>query len=161
MAADVKDIDLGWKRIKKELKLLDNSYTIVGIQSDAGKEEDGQNIAAVGAYNEFGVPSNNIPARPFMRSTFEEQKEKLKIVQRAQYSRVLAGTRSVKSALALIGEFMTGKIKRKITSLRMPPNLPATIKSKKSSNPLIDTGRMRASITHKEVLKGKNKESTK
>lgn len=151
--SDVKDIDLGWKRIKKELMLIDNSYTKVGIQSDAGTEADGQNISAVGAYNEYGT--KDIPARPFMRSTFDEQKAKLKSIQEKEYAKILAGKQSVKKALGFIGEFMTGEIKKKITTLRIPPNAPATIKAKKSTNPLIDTGRMRASITYVEFIKGK------
>ncbi len=157
MAADVKDIDKGWRRIKKELKLLNNSYTLVGIQSNAGKEADGQNIAAVGAYNEYGVPSKNIPARPFMRSTLNEQKSRLTGIKKSQYLKILSGIRSVERGLSLIGEFMTGEIKKKITTLKVPKNDPKTIRRKGSSNPLIDTGRMRASITHKEILRGHKK----
>ena len=56
-----------------------------------------------------------------------------------------------KNILKLSGAFLEGKIKEKITegdpswaSLK-----PETIKRKGSSKPLIDTGKLRASITHK------------
>lgn len=146
----VKDIDLGWKRIKEELKLIDKSYTQIGIQKDAG-EEDGQAIAAIGAYNEFGT--ERIPSRPFMRSTFDEQRTKTKAIIEHQYGKILKGETSVKRALGSIGEYMEGEVKKKITTLKTPPNAPSTIARKGSSNPLIDTGRMRASIRHIEVLK--------
>jgi len=148
---EIKDIDLGWRRIKKELKLINKSYTQIGIQKDAGTEKDGQSIAAIAAYNEFGT--DRIPERSFMRSTFDEQHSKIKGIINKQYSLILKGHKTVKGSLGLIGEYMEGRIKKKITDLKTPPNAPITIARKGSSNPLIDTGRMRASVRHIEVLK--------
>jgi len=150
---NTKDVDLGWFRIKKELRLIDKSYTQIGIQKDAGNEEDGKSIVEVAANNEYGV--GNIPQRSFMRSTFDEQRVKINDVVSKQYEKILDGKSTVKKSLGLLGEFMEGKIKRKITDLKTPPNSPLTIKLKKSSNPLIDTGTMRASIRHVEVIEEK------
>lgn len=164
MAAEkIKDIDLGWNKIKKELKLINNSYTKVGIQGNAGEEKNGASIVMVGVYNEFGTPNAKypIPARPFMRTSFEEQKKELKKIQDSQYQKILKGKTTVKRALGLIGEFMTGKVKEKITKIKSPPNAESTKASKGSSNPLIDTGRMRASVTHVEVIQGKVKGTNK
>lgn len=49
------------------------------------------------------------------------------------------------------GAFLEGAIKETITKGRSewPPLKPETIKRKGSSKPLIDTGKLRASITHK------------
>jgi hypothetical protein len=151
--SEIRDIDLGWKKIKKQLKLANNSYTKVGIQSDAGKNEESDNasIAEYATYNEYGTGS--IPARPFMRSTFDMFKDKVSRLKKEQYELILQGKRTVRRSLALIGEFMEGRIKRRITAIGYPRNKPSTIKKKKSSNPLIDTGVMRQSIRHVEVLK--------
>lgn len=53
--------------------------------------------------------------------------------------------------LRIAGSFLEGKIKEKITlsDPDWPPLKPETIKRKKSSRPLIDTGRLRNSVTHK------------
>lgn len=53
--------------------------------------------------------------------------------------------------LRLAGAFLEWKIKEKITHSdpEWPPLKPETIKRKRSSKPLIDTGRLRNSITHK------------
>lgn len=171
VVANVEDIDLGWNRIKKELKLLNNSYTKVGIQGKEAKQEHpikkgkgknkkGATIAEIGLYNEYGTPNakHPIPTRPFMRSSFEENKKQIDKAKASQYGKILDGKQTVKRALGLIGELMVGKVKKKITDLRTPPNADWTINAKGSSNPLIDTGRMRASITHVEVLQGKEKE---
>ena len=53
--------------------------------------------------------------------------------------------------LRVAGAFLEGRIKEKITEgdPDWPPLRPETIKRKGSSKPLIDTGKLRASITHK------------
>ena len=153
MDARTKDIDLGWNRIQKELKLIDKSYTQIGIQKDAGNEDGGESIADVGASNEYGL--GQVPERSFIRSTFDEKRFKIYNIIDKKYSLVLKGKSTVKRQLALLGEYMEGAIKRKITNLRSPPNSQVTIKIKGSANPLIDTGRMRASMRHVEVIKKK------
>lgn len=170
MVENVKDIDLGWNRIKKELKLINKSYTKVGIQGKKGNEEHpikkkkgaskkGATIAMVGLYNEYGTPNakHPIPARPFMRTSFDGNKKQIEKIKASQYAKILEGKQTVKRALGLIGEFMVGKVKLKITAIKSPPNAAWTIKSKGSSNPLIDTARMRNSVTHVEVIQGKEK----
>jgi len=54
-------------------------------------------------------------------------------------------------AIKKAASYLEGKIKETITEGRgeWPPLKPATIKRKGSSKPLIDTGKLRASITHK------------
>lgn len=53
--------------------------------------------------------------------------------------------------LRIAGAFLEGKVKEKITQSDpdWPPLKPETVKRKGSSRPLIDTGRLRDSITHK------------
>lgn len=174
MSEQIKDVDLGWNKFKKQAKLLHNSYTKIGIQGNAGEEKGGASIVMVGVYNEFGTPNAKapIPARPFMRTSFDEQKKEIHRIQESQYVKILQGKTTVKRALGLLGEFMTGKVKEKITKITDPPNAESTRKRKegfgKSSeasvakvNPLIDTGRMRASVTHIEVIQGKAKGTNK
>jgi len=53
--------------------------------------------------------------------------------------------------LRIVGAFLEGQIKQTITRGRAewPPLSPETIKRKGSSKPLIDTGKLRNSVTHK------------
>lgn len=153
----VVDKDEKWLKIKKELKLLDGSYTKVGLQND-GKEYPGGDklISQIGFENEHGIHGKKgwkIPPRPFMSTSFDESKHKISELTKKEYDKVIAGEISVKRALALIGEWMTGVVKTKITNIKEPANADYTILKKGSTNPLIDTGRMRASITHQEVIK--------
>ncbi len=48
-----------------------------------------------------------------------------------------------------MGAFAAGGVQTYMTELKTPPNSAYTIEQKGSSNPLIDTGALRASITWK------------
>ena len=62
--------------------------------------------------------------------------------------RTMVVTRRTASKVGLVGQ---GIIQRQIVLLREPPNAPSTIENKGSSNPLINLGFMRQSVTWKIV----------
>ena len=155
-------IDLGWNRIIEETKLADRSYTKVGLQ-EGEKAKDMSDLVVVGAANEFGT--KRIPARPFIRSTYDDNREQLFALIDRQYGRILDGVATAKSALARIGSWLEARTKKKIVDIREPPNAPSTARRKALrtkagrsdrammiNNPLIDTGQMRQAIRHVEVM---------
>lgn len=159
-----KFVDKGFKNVKKTIeKMKDVAHIKIGILSEDGEKmyPDGDlNLAGVAAVNEFGTEKAGrnrnvkIPPRPFIRSTMDEKKS---LFQQITYN-ALVRINSIGSdpiqELNKIGLVIAEAIKTKITSIRTPPNAASTIKRKGSSKPLIDTGRMRASIRHQVVLKG-------
>lgn len=89
-----------------------------------------------------------IPERSFVRSTFDEKADEIE--EKAKDVIVAAVNRTdVNKALNLVGQYIEGEIKKKIGNGPFVPNAPATIRKKKSSNPLIDTGHMRQSVRYK------------
>lgn len=159
MSVKIRDIDKGWKKIKKDVATLKGSYTKVGIQSGDKAKDRNENgiittsdldLATIAAWQEFGA--RRIPSRPFMRNTFDKNESELSRIKIRQYSQIISNRQSVAAALALIGTWFEDKMKKEITDLKTPPNAPRTILQKGSSNPLIDTGTLRASIRHVEVL---------
>lgn len=88
-----------------------------------------------------------IPERSFMRSTFDENVDKIQRQMANQYKLVIEGKRSVYDALLSVGLRHGDDIKRKIRSGIAPPNAASTIARKKSSKTLIDTGAMLQSVT--------------
>ena len=66
-------VDFGWEKYLKEMD-EDLSYVDVGILSKDGSEGDFP-LAQLAAVQEFG--NTNIPSRPYMRGTFDEQQEQL------------------------------------------------------------------------------------
>lgn len=158
-------IDRGMNNIISELHMLDNSVTKVGFPESAPvgkKQSEGSGheaystiseVAQIGIDNEFGKKGPpKIPARPFMSTSFDEGKQEIIVMGEKVYKAVTLGRIKTKQAMGILGELGTKLIKKKITDLRTPGNADLTIKLKGSSNPLIDTGQMRASVTHTEVI---------
>lgn len=149
--ATTQDIDRGWKRIRKQLLDAGGAYTKVGVQ-EGERREDGTDLVTVAAINEFGAPGKNIPERSFIRSTTDEQRPKVERIKEGIIRRLVDRGVSLKIELGRLGEFMQGKIQRKIVDLRSPPNAESTKKRKGSDNPLVDKGQLHQSIRHVEIV---------
>lgn len=133
---------------EKELELTAGSSSVRFVKVKASNKHinDGNalSLAQIATVNEFG--GGNVPERSFMRSTFDENRSKYQKRLERFLVQVIDGKIDLDRALGLMGTIVVRDVKVKIRDLRDPPNAPLTIKLKGSSNPLIDTGRMRQSI---------------
>ena len=87
----------------------------------------------------------NIPARPWLTPGVQSGSEEyLQIIAQA----IEAGD-PLKLALERVGVVAASKVQLFMTQLKSPPNAASTIKKKGSSNPLIDSGALRQSVTFK------------
>lgn len=133
--------------IEKALKdFMTDKFVTIGIHEDAGAHDDsGISNAQLGAVMEFGTDNGNIPARPWLRPGVESGNEEyLKIITEGMEDQQPLG-----QSLEIVGLVAVGKVQQYMVDLRSPPNAPQTIARKGSSNPLIDTGSLRQSVTHK------------
>ena len=89
-----------------------------------------------------------IPERSFLRAGFDENNDRILKATEAVLPDVLLGTMSVEKYAKLVGLQLATAIKQYAVKLRTPPNHPFTVKEKKSSNPLVDTGDMINSIMY-------------
>lgn len=92
----------------------------------------------------FGGP---IPERPFMRNAMRSNKSKYSQAMKKSAKKILMGETSLATTLEKLGALAASDIQDEIQALKSPPNSPTTIAIKGSSNPLIDTGQMRQSVT--------------
>lgn len=138
--ASTRDIDRGWKKIKRELQRAQGLEVAVGILS--GAQSEGQSIAEYATYNEFGT--KNIPSRPFMATSFDENKDAIDNDFRRQTVNILSGKSTANAALTIIGQKHAQRIQKTIKSRNFLPKLSdSTIKAKKgSTKTLVDTGAM-------------------
>ncbi len=159
MSASVKESRKEFDARIAEINKLDNSYVLVGFQEGEvthpqvkglRKKKGGLSMAQIAAQNEFGT--NYIPARPFIRTSFDENRDTINRAIQGEYNKIVAGTSTVKLSLDKIGLYNVGLIQKKIRAIQYPPNSPATIAAKKSSKPLIDFGQMVQSVRHKTVI---------
>lgn len=142
----VTDTDRGLRRIRAELAELGRLSVDVGIQADAGADNEGNPIVVRAVANEFGT--RRIPARSFVRAAFDENVGALNTLKQRLTNGVIDGKLTPARAAGLLGQTHEAQVRQKITDLKEPPNAPATVEAKGSSNPLIDTGQMRQSVRY-------------
>lgn len=153
----VSDKDKGWKALQDRAIRLSRSgaFTRVGVQgSEASGAHmgSGQTVAEIATVHEFGAVTDSgvvIPQRSFIRAAIDENAPRLQRTATLLGRGVLLGKFQRGQALELLGHQAVGIMKLRIARGLTPPNSPATIARKGSSKPLIDSGQLRGSITHK------------
>lgn len=168
-------IDHGYDEVMREIKKLNKSYTAVGWFGRGGSPENdvaaraylmekgatirvtkrmrGFLAASLGLFLNSRTNVIRIPGRPFISKTYSLYKRKVPDVFARKYNELLANRATAKQVLGFVGEWYVGRIKYVLTNVRFAPNHPVTVRKKRSSKPLIDTGEMRNSTTHREIMK--------
>lgn len=138
----------GLKALEVRIREMGKKKVVVGVSAATnGVRDDGLSNATIAAAHEFGVPGH-IPERSFLRSTLNENKDKAtKLLIRELKGDISQGDFSGR-AFAIVGENLSGEVKRKIQSGIEPALDPETVRRKGSSKPLIDTGNLLQSITY-------------
>lgn len=137
----VEDDDAEMNRILAEME--DQRFNAVDIGVLSAEDEL---LRIYASANEFGTRDGHIPERSFIRAGVDLNESRINERAEAVHRQILDGALSMDAGLGMMGEFIQAIITSRITTLRVPKNADATIRRKRSSNPLIDTGRMRASI---------------
>lgn len=138
-------------KFQKMLKELAEMEVRIGFQHGEVIEDDGTDICDIAAWNELGT--ENIPSRPFLRMSVDENVDKINNCLQEQKNALLSG-KNAKQVLEQIGLFQKDLIQEKITEGSFVPNADYTIRRKGSSKPLIDTGLMRRSVNYVIKKKG-------
>lgn len=140
-----------YKQVKKNLLDFSKLDLLVGVPQDKTKRE-GNSEPITNAELMFihtnGSPIRNIPKRPTIEPTVEENKERISEMFKKAVNKVLANRGDGRADLEKIGLWTVNKIKAKFGSDELVPNAPSTIAQKGDNNPLIDTGQLRNSITY-------------
>lgn len=145
--------------IAKSIKALAETRVMVGVPSDKAtrKNEENQgpiNNAALMAIHENGAPEVNIPARPVVHPTIQENKPIIVQGLKQAGAKALEGDYSgmMKTYMAL-GLTMQNKLREKITDGPFVPLSERTLaarraKGRTGTKPLIDTGQLRRALTY-------------
>ena len=123
--------------------------TSYGYASKTAAERDEVRFLKTGkGYAELGVTKAheiNIPARPWLKPGVNAGNlEYVNIIEKGA-----ASGEPIDMTLNRVGVVAVAEVQKYMTELRTPPNAPSTIKKKGSSNPLIDSGALRQSVTYK------------
>lgn len=142
----------GMNELKKRVdlhKAIDGARVKVGFPKGGATYEDGLTVAQVAVINEFGSELAGIPKRPFLRPAASKNKAKYKRKGAEYIKAIFAEKIDWKRALGLLGMEASDDIVSQINATTEPPNSDATIAAKNGkSHPLIDTGKMRQSVSY-------------
>jgi hypothetical protein len=141
------------REIKRALSNISSEeFVAVGIHEDTGIHPGtDMTNATLGAIQHYG--NDHIPARPWLDVGVESgNPQYLNIIKNA-----IKNNEPMDQALNRIGVVAVGKTQQYMTQLKAPANAESTIKAKGSSNPLIDTGELRASVNY-SIQPGKPEE---
>ena len=112
---------------------------------------DGTPVTNVAAWNEFGTQDSDgnvmVPSRPFFRQANEEVKKDLRDVLRREVDpKEMIVDRRIGN---MLGSVHQRAVQTSIRDIKKPPLAESTKAAKGSDNPLVDTGVLRTSVTHK------------
>ncbi len=132
-----------------------SNYSIkVGILGDGTTHGDEEaTVLLIATVHEFGLAVQGIPERSFIRAGFDHYRSQIEENAVELLEQVIYKGLPALTFFDGLGQIMVGFIQTYLTDLDTPPLSPITIKKKGSSNPLIDTGQLRDSITY-EVVEG-------
>jgi len=152
----VRESGPGLAALKKALAEVRGSSLRVGLIAGKGGDtshtDDStrkMSIADIAAIHEFGSPKRRIPERSFLRSTFEENRNRYVNLLGRLLRQLAEGKMGVEKLLNVLGLKISTDVRKKITVEGVKPkNAPATIAAKKSDRPLVDTGQLARAITY-------------
>ena len=132
-----------FKQLIEQIKATSEKAAYVGFPAEFNENVEGSdnfNLASLGAVLEFG--NEHIPSRPFLRQTLAENQEKYT----ALFVKLFESGVSIEQIYEQIALIAQGDVQQNIANGKWTANAPSTIKRKKSSKPLIDTGKLRQSV---------------
>lgn len=132
-----------FKQLIEQIKASGEKAVYVGFPAEFNEKVEGSdnfNLASLAAVLEFG--NERIPSRPFLRQTLAENQEKYT----ALFVKLFESGVSIDRIYEQIALIAQGDVQQNIVNGKWTANAPSTIKRKKSSKPLIDTGKLRQSV---------------
>lgn len=144
------------KLIAISKQLSERPHVKVGVLQKGGKNDRPATDteltnAELMAIHEFGAPRAGIPSRSVLRATADAKRQQWLAMLERVIRGAVAGKIDLLTALDLVGLKATADMVATVRKGVAPPLLPATIKAKGSSKPLIDSGRLVQSLGHEVV----------
>jgi len=156
----------------EQLYKLETYQAQIGILGEDGGDEN--SILMIAHVHEFGVDIRvtdrminylhsigihirddtdfiQIPQRSYLRSGFDENLDNIQSTAEKLLKAVIDGKLDAYTFYLTLGEQIRDWLQEYLTNLSSPPLTDKTIKRKGSSNPLMDTGRLRDAIVAEVV----------
>lgn len=143
-------------QVLASLKRLAASDVLVGIPAGTTERSDGKpiNNATLGYIHETGAPAAGIPARPFLVPGVKTAERPVTLqLKKAAQAAIAGNPRAMNQRLHAAGLVAETSVKNTINAGVEPALADSTIAARERRGrtgtvPLIDTGKLRNSITH-------------
>lgn len=99
----------------------------------------------------YRLKSVRIPARPFLRTAFEDNEKKYSRYILNGLDRIAYKGDTAMGLLNRLGTIAVADIRKSMIKWSKPANAPLTIERKGANNPLIDSGEMLKKVTYKII----------
>lgn len=103
-------------------------------------------LIAIAVWNHEGT-SRGIPPRRFITAGLFKSRGQIRAKLRTIAKSIIQTRATMRQGLAQVGLAGQDAVQQQISSNMPPPNAPSTVKQKGSASTLIDTGRLRQSIS--------------
>lgn len=148
--------DAGLNKLQRDLAELKKLKLRVGYQPPEGRQryESGITVAKLAAVHEFG--GDDTPGRSFIRSTIKERQREIGAVQEQVIAEVVRGRMTPVQAMAKIGSFVVGLIRKKLESAAgwAAPLDVETVERKGFATPLQETTLLAQSLSWRVMKAG-------
>lgn len=137
------------RRILGQFIASRNAGQNVKVGFPAGRSAS--DLIAIAFYNHEGTGGGGwggpIPPRPFITRAMHQGRSELRTFMRAEARNIILGRITVEQSLMRLGIWGQRAIQDQIGSNMAPANSSATVALKGSNRTLVDTGRLRSSVT--------------
>jgi hypothetical protein len=147
-----------YSRKKGKVKTDTSSLLSAAMKITKGQRLTPLTVPEVAIVNEFGTSDGHIPSRPFMKQAFEKNKSAIDRYITDRFVSVMALREKVSDSLKKIGLMHQRNVRDQIRNGQFKGNAASTIaaktvRGKKGTSPLIDTGHMMKSVDFEVVEK--------
>lgn len=117
----VVDTDHGWRALFDRVDAIaGGAYVMVGLlggDDAGGLHEPGAKLTTteIGIVNEFGTADGRVPARPFLRPTFDRLRAEIEVMAGKLLLGVIDGKITVEKGLNVLGSWFSTQVKNYIT----------------------------------------------
>jgi hypothetical protein len=138
---EVREIDRGLGRLRRELAEFQRLRIVVGYPEGGGTHTSGLSLSELGAIHEFGTRDGRIPSRSFLRGTFDEKRSEILAEIRKASLSVIDGQASALKAKIRVAKFAAKLVKYRFlqASKWAKPLADSTKDRKGHGTPLQDT----------------------
>lgn len=151
-----------WDDVVNAVRELGGSAEVgyIGNKPHIGKNNgDGEKptigMADLATIHEYGAPGANIPERSFLRASLADNQQRYLQFLQLNIKPVLTGQTTMYQVWDKLGMIAQTDVQKYMIQGDFVPLKERTIKRKKSSAPLIDSGQMRQAVTYRVNMQEK------